>query len=140
MESFQSHRNDPHEEGQAYDLRQILSGVCPQCGADLQIDSNRPRVGAPDDHVRCQSCGFTFDLSKAASYRLGDSDGELKLQTGWLTSIRSGRLPNFTVRRQSGEEMPLSDWIRSAGTIFRACNLIVFIAIAIIFIIILLWK
>jgi DNA-directed RNA polymerase subunit RPC12/RpoP len=140
MDSFQSHRNDPHEEGQKYDLSQILSGVCPRCGADLQIDSKRPRVGAPDERIRCQSCGFTFDISKATSYRLGNSDVDLKLQTGWLTSIRSGRLPHFTVRRQSGEELPLSDWIRSAGTIFRACNLIVFIAIAIIFIIILLWK
>ncbi len=140
MDSFQSQRNDPHEEEQEYDLGQILSGVCPRCAADLQIDSKRPRVGAPNDRIRCQACGFTFDLSKAASYPLGDSDVDLQLQTGWLTSIRSGRLPNFTIRRKSGEEMPLSDWIRNAGTIFRACNLIVFIVMAIIFIIILLWK
>ena len=126
MDSFQSHRNDPNEKEQAYDLGPILSGVCPRCGADLQIDSNRPKVGAPDDRIRCQACGFTFDVSKAASYRLGDSDVDLNLQTGWLNSIRSGRLPDFTVRRKSGEEIPLSDWIRSTGTIFRACNLIVF--------------
>jgi DNA-directed RNA polymerase subunit RPC12/RpoP len=140
MATFQPQPADPNDERQANDLGQILSGKCPRCGADLQLESKRPRVGAPDDRIRCQTCGFTFDLSKAARYPLGDSDVDLKLQTGWLTSIRSGRLPNFTVRRKSGEELPLSDWIRSAGTIFRSCNLIVFIAIAIIFIIILLWR
>ncbi len=140
MDSFQPPHNDPHEDEQEFNLEQILSRVCPRCGADLQIESKKPRVGAPNDLIRCQACGFAFDLSKAASYRLGDSDVDLKLQPGWLISIRSGRLPNFTVRRKGGEEVPLSDWIRNVGTVFRSCNLIVFIVIAIIVILVFLWK
>ncbi len=140
MDNIQPEIKDPLEDGDELDLQKILSGKCPRCDSDLQITRQSPKVGAPDDRVHCPTCGYTFDLSKTTSYRLGDSDIDLKLQAGWLTSIRSGRLPNFTVHSKSGEEMPLSDWIRNAGTIFRACNLIVFIAMAIIFIIIFLWK
>ena len=131
---------DPHGNEQEVDLQKILSGKCPRCDAEMDINRRRPRVGAPDDRIECLLCGYTFDLSKAASYRLGDSDVDLKLQSGWITALRSGRLPNFTIRRGNGDEVPLSDWLRNTGTVFRACNIIVFILMVIIAIIIFLWK
>jgi hypothetical protein len=62
--------------------------------------------------------------------KLGNSDADLKLQAGWLNILRSGGLPNFSIHRRNGKEIPLSDWIRNAGTAFRACNLIAFIGVS----------
>jgi hypothetical protein len=140
MDNLQPSQDDRQEEEQTYDLGRILSGKCPRCGTDLQIDSRRPKVGAPDDRICCPTCGFSFDLSEVTSFNLGDYDVDLNLQPGWLTALRSGRLPNFTLRNKDGIETPLSDWIRNTFTIFRACNLIISIIITIIFIVFLLWK
>ncbi len=139
MDGFRPNSNDPHDDISP-DLQSILSRQCPQCAGELEIHSNRPKVGAPDEYIRCSSCGYTLDLSKPASFELGNSDVDLKLHPGWLSTLRYGRLPDFSVRRKDGEEVPLSDWIRSAGSFLRTCNIIVFIVILVIGMIIFFWK
>lgn len=140
MDDFQSLSDSPHNDDKKPDLQSILSRKCPRCNGELEFYSNRPKVGAPDETVRCSSCGYSLDLSNAASFQLGDSDVDLNLQPGWLTALQHGGLPNFTVRRKNGDEVPLSEWIRNAGSVFRACNLVVFIVILLVVITVFLWK
>ncbi len=140
MDAFQPDSNEPHDGGEKPDLQSILSRRCPRCNGELEFHGGRPKVGAPDETIRCSSCGYTFDLSNAASFRLGETDLDLNLQPGWLTTLRKGGLPIFSLRRKNGEELPLSEWIRNAGSVLRTCNLIVFFVILLIVILVFLLK
>jgi hypothetical protein len=140
MDAFETNSNDPHDGDEKPDLQSIVSRRCPRCNGELEFYSGRPKVGAADETIRCSSCGYTFDLSNAASFQLGATDVDLKLQPGWLSTLQHGGLPNFTVRRKNGEELPLSEWIRSAGSVLRTCNLIVFFVVLLVVIFVFLLK
>jgi phage FluMu protein Com len=136
MDAFQPISNKPHDDDEKPDFQSILSRRCPRCNGELEFHSSRPKVGAPDETIRCSSCGYTLDLSDAASFQVGETGVDLNLQPGWLTALQHGGLPNFSVRRKDGDEVPLSDWIRSASSVFRTCNLVIFFMILVVVIVV----